>query len=120
MLNIELSICGKVNEHLKQSTRKIRFDKKLIEIGMQRLVYNTFDSQSVVNVSTFNGEYNASIVVNLSIEKLTLTEQTIDVIDNQFIPMIDGTYDETFDYMTIFIRVKDDLGNKYEKEYTKL
>ena len=104
MLNIELSIRGKVNEHLKQSTRKIRFDKKLIEIGMQRLVYNTFDSQSDVNVSTFNGEYNASITVSLSIEKLTLTEQTIDVIYNQFIPMIGGTYDETFDYMTIIIR----------------
>jgi hypothetical protein len=120
MLNIELSIRGKVNEYLKQSTRKIRFDKKLIEIGMQRLVYNTFDSQSVVNVSTFNGEYNASITVSLSIEKLTLTEQTIDAIYNQFIPMIDGTYDETFDYMTIIIRAKDELGNKIEKEYSIL
>ena len=120
MLNIELSIRGKVNEHLKQSTRKIRFDKKLIEIGMQRLVYNTFDSQSVVNVSTFNGEYNASIDVSLTVEKLRLTDETINVIDNQFIPMIDGTYDETFDYMTIFIIVKDDLGNKYEKEHAIL
>lgn len=64
MLNIELRVCGKVNEYLKQSTRKIRFDKRLIEIGMQRLVYNTFDSQSAVNVSAFNGEYNASINVN--------------------------------------------------------
>lgn len=34
--------------------------------------------------------------------------------------MIDGTYDETFDYMTIFIRVKDDLDNKFEKEHTIL
>ena len=120
MLNIELSICGIVNEHLKQSTRKIRFDKKLIEIDMQRLVNNTFDSQSVVNVSTFNGEYNASITASLSIEKLTLTEQTIDVIDNQFISMIYGTYDETFEYMTIIIRAKDELGNKFEKEYSTL
>lgn len=120
MLNIELRVCGKVNEYLKQSTRKIRFDKKLIEIGMQRLVHNTFDSQSVVNVSTFNGEYNASITANLSIEKLTLTDEIIDIINNQFTHMIDGTYDETFDYMTIFIRVKDDLDNKFEKEHTML
>lgn len=34
--------------------------------------------------------------------------------------MIDGTYDETFDYMTIIIRAKDELGNKIEKEYSIL
>jgi hypothetical protein len=121
MLNIELSIRGKVNEHLKQSTRKIRFDKKLIEIGMQRLAYNIFSCESIVsNVNTFNGEYNALIDVNLTVEKLRLTDEIIDIINNQFIPMIDGTYDETFDYMTIFIRVKDDLDNKFEKEHTIL
>lgn len=121
MLNIELRVCGKVNEYLKQSTRKIRFDKRLIEIGLQRLTYNTFGCESIFsNVSTFNGEYNALIDANLTVEKLRLTDEIIDIINNQFIPMIDGTYDETFEYMTIIIRAKDELENKIEKEYSIL
>lgn len=118
MLTINLDIHGKEKDSLLEEEKRIKFSDRMNSIGLRSYAHHAFDydaSTEYINIFGVSGA--VSISATIRVEKRKLTKQTISIIEKDFILRVVDRYEDTLDNIRICVKVDDDAGRTFEKEY---